>query len=337
MLKIGKAILFCAVFIALFSCSRENILSGLNQYQNTLWTNALSSYNENMTLDAKISWLGNAMKLEQPIESFLPLATQTKDNAFRSCIYFFISDVYWQRNEMSYAVFYMNKIREEDYHVVFSGSPLGCAIGLRIIKLKEYPELRISMYKMLLEKFSDRVDELFLLYELSQLYKEQFDIQSAVQVMEQMVRISAKSRVKDDRIDMKQIQKEINFFYSKKDWIYKDLNKLINNIKYAIDIRSKKRLYSFIPDDFAVRFFDPTIQQWGVRELSIPSRWGRNIRFSPKFAEISTEDEVYLETTGWVFPQLTTWYFYFKRVDYPYDNTINGGWEWKGIYFGSWM
>lgn len=337
MLKIGKAILFCAVFIALFSCSRENILSGLNQYQNTLWTNALSSYNENMTLDAKISWLGNAMKLEQPIESFLPLATQTKDNAFRSCIYFFISDVYWQRNEMSYAVFYMNKIREEDYHVIFNGSPLGCAIGLRIIKLKEYPELRISMYKMLLEKFSDRVDELFLLYELSQLYKEQFDIQSAVQVMEQMVRISAKSRVKDDRIDMKQIQKEINFFYSKKDWIYKDLNKLINNIKYAIDIRSKKRLYSFIPDDFAVRFFDPTIQQWGVRELSIPSRWGRNIRFSPKFAEISTEDEVYLETTGWVFPQLTTWYFYFKRVDYPYDNTINGGWEWKGIYFGSWM
>ena len=115
MLKISKAILFCAVFIALFSCSRENILSGLNQYQNTLWTNALSSYNENMTLDAKISWLGNAMKLEQPIESFLPLATQTKDNAFRSCIYFFISDVYWQRNEMSYAVFYMNKIREEDY------------------------------------------------------------------------------------------------------------------------------------------------------------------------------------------------------------------------------
>jgi hypothetical protein len=246
-----------------------------------------------MSLDAKISWLGNAAKLEQPIESFFPLVNQTKDEAFKSCLYFFISDFYWQDNEISRAVFYMNKVRSEDYQIIFNGTPLGCAVGLRAIKLKEYPELRISMYKMLLEQFDDRIDELFLLYELAKLYKEQYDIKSAVLVMEEMVRISAKSRIKDDRIDMKQIQEEINFFYSKKGWIYKDLNKLINNIKYAIDIRSKKRLYSFIPDDFTVRFFDPTIQQWGVRELSIPSRWGRNIRFSPKFAEISTEDEVF--------------------------------------------
>lgn len=337
MLKIRNILIMLITTHVLFSCGHENVLSGLNQYQNTLWTNALALYDENMELDAKISWLGNAAKLEQPIESFLPLATQTNDSAFRSYLYFFISDFYWQKNEMIHAVFYMNKVRSEDYDILYNGNPLGCAVGLRLIKLKEYPELRICMYKMLLERFGDRVDELFLMYELSQLYKEQYDMKSAVEVMEEMVRLSAKSRVKDDRIDMTQIQEEINFFYSKKGWIYKDLNKLINDIKYAIDTRNKKRLYSFIPDDFIVRFFDPTIPQWGVRELSIPSRWGRNIRFSPKFAEISTEDEVYLETTGWVFPQLTTWYLYFKRVDYPYDNNINGGWEWKGIYFGSWM
>ena len=215
-MKISKIILLGVIGATLFSCSHENILSGLNQYQNTLWTNALSSYDENMSLDAKISWLGNAAKLEQPIESFLPLVTQTQDNAFKSCLNFFISDFYWQNNEMPRAVFYMNKVRSDDYQIMFNGSPLGCTIGLRIIKLKEYPDLRISMYKMLLEKFSDRVDELYLLYELSLLYKEQYDIQSAVHVMEQMVQVSAKSRIKDDRIDMKQIQKEINFFYSKK-------------------------------------------------------------------------------------------------------------------------
>lgn len=338
MLKIRNALLLMIVILpVLCSCGRENMLNGVNQYQNTLWTNALSLYNENMTLDAKISWLGNVAKLEHPIEAFLPLAIKTRDDSFRSCLYFFISDFYWQKNEIPHAVFYMNKVRSEDYDILFNNSPLGCAVGLRLIKLTEYPELRICMYKMLLERFGERVDELFLMYELSQLYKEQYDMKSAVQVMEQMVRISAKNKVKDDRINMAQIQEEIRFFYSEKNWIYKDLNKLINNIKYAIDTRNKKQLYSFIPDAFTVRFFDPTIQQWGVRELSIPSRWGRNIQFSPKFAEISTEDEVYLKTTGWVFPQLTTWYFYFKRVDYPYDNAINGGWEWKGIYFGSWM
>ncbi|OQY36635.1 MAG: hypothetical protein B6229_09615, partial [Spirochaetaceae bacterium 4572_7] len=54
---------------------------------------------------------------------------------------------------------------------------------------------------------------------------------------------------------------------------------------------------------------------------------------------MSNENEAYLAVSGnrwsssiWaVFP---TWYFYFKRVDFPMDPEIHGGWEWAGIYLG---
>jgi hypothetical protein len=59
---------------------------------------------------------------------------------------------------------------------------------------------------------------------------------------------------------------------------------------------------------------------------------GRDIRFNQDIDESSSPNEAYLRTWGW--GQVTTWYFYFRKVDFPVDPEIHGKWEWAGIYYG---
>jgi tetratricopeptide (TPR) repeat protein len=61
---------------------------------------------------------------------------------------------------------------------------------------------------------------------------------------------------------------------------------------------------------------------------------GRTIHFSPDVDEdASRPGEVYLRTWGWS-QQSTSWYFVFRRANFPADPEVHGRWEWAGIYYG---
>ena len=333
-----------ALALLLTSCDGSEVLSKITVYEAELLDNCFSDYNDDWEISAKIKWLNDSSNLfetnqQSALDKLVYIATITNDEVFRSYVYFFVAESLWNQDQESLAIFYMNKVREQDYDLYYDEKPIGYIIGLRMIKLDGYNELKIKNYEMLLRKYADMVDEPLLLYELSETYKAQYDIKSAIVVMRKLVRVAYRTRMLDDSIDIAKIRAEIQFYESSKRWIFKDLKRLINNIKYSIDIKNLTLFNSLLPpaSDFTVKFFDSKDSRWGLKELNMPSRWGRYIHFSSEFEDISTENEVYLETSGWVFPQLRTWYLYFKRVDYPYDSTIDGGWEWKGIYFGSWM
>ena len=57
------------------------------------------------------------------------------------------------------------------------------------------------------------------------------------------------------------------------------------------------------------------------------------VRFAKELDSDSTAREAYLKTWNWLY-HVNTWYFYFRRVDFPADPDIDGRWEWAGIYFG---
>ena len=96
-------------------------------------------------------------------------------------------------------------------------------------------------------------------------------------------------------------------------------------------------MYACIPDrGFRIKCFQRNSGiNWTLNELQIQKRWTNRIIFADKSEEFSNDSEVYLKTTNWNFPNMRTWYLYFKRIDYPYDNNINRGWEWSGVYFGN--
>ncbi|MDR1596788.1 MAG: tetratricopeptide repeat protein, partial [Treponema sp.] len=43
--------------------------------------------------------------------------------------------------------------------------------------------------------------------------------------------------------------------------------------------------------------------------------------------------EAYLRTWGWS-QYISTWYLYFRKINFPSDPEIHGRWEWAGIYYG---
>lgn len=341
--------LFFIVIISSFtiiSCTERNkTVPFLVNYENTIWQETNEKYSEDLSSTEKIEWSDEIYKLfnnkstvKQLTSFFIEKAITTNDKLFSDYLYFLLSDIYWKQTNTKMSIFYMSKISEDSFALKHEDQEIGYIMGLRIIKLKDYPLLRIKTYKMLLSKYRDFIDESLILYELSELYKSRYDIENAIIYMKDLVTLSSRSKIIDERIKIDAIKEQVDFYYSNKEWINKDLNNLIGKIKYAIDTQNITLLNKYISKTgFVVRFFNSNDDKWTIKELGIPRRWRGNIQFAQKFEDISNENEVYLETKGWAFPMLKTWYFYFKKIDYPYNETINGSWEWKGIYFGNWM
>jgi tetratricopeptide (TPR) repeat protein len=129
-------------------------------------------------------------------------------------------------------------------------------------------------------------------------------------------------------------------------WIRQDLGELISQVKKAIltddtgameSLRAKVGFFAVSWDnqdvtDTLSEAFD--IRQF-LRELVRQANYGSgtDVRFSDTLDEGSNESEAYLRSTGWNY-RIPTWYFYFRRVEYPADPDINGAWEWAGLFFG---
>jgi tetratricopeptide (TPR) repeat protein len=129
-------------------------------------------------------------------------------------------------------------------------------------------------------------------------------------------------------------------------WIHQDLGELIDQVEKAVianntgfleTLRAKVGFFSMSWDnndvtDTLSEAFD--IRQF-LRELVQQAHYGggSEVQFADKLDEISNDSEAYLRSTGWNY-RIPTWYFYFRRVDYPADPEINGAWEWAGLYFG---
>ncbi len=147
--------------------------------------------------------------------------------------------------------------------------------------------------------------------------------------------------IKNDPTAREITQRKVGFYHSNKKWVHKDLDTLLNRIKYAIAVRNPQLLDNY-------RAFDFFIINWKSKYSDLISSYpmessvltSMSIRTSKDLDPMSNENEAYLSVWGnnpwsngiWlVYP---TWYFYFKKVDYPMDPEINGGWEWAGIYLG---
>ncbi len=332
---------FVKILSVLFfiSCSGRVPDSGLSD-------TFLRKYNESMTSADKINLAnemfdiyGNSDKKNELSQLFISAAYSTKDEVFSGYLFYLISDIYLRSDAKYLALYYMLKVDESVYDLDVEGYKLGYLLGLKCLKIDGYPEVKKEFYKKLINRYPDMVDMAQLYFDLAELYKNQYEMNLALNYYERLLDMYSKGKIEDDRFNLSRIRENVGFYKNSKTWIYKDLNELIDKIKYAIDSRNQDLLYQYVPNSgFKVCFFKSSDNRnWTLRELGIARWWGRQISFSSKVEEFSNENEIYIETTNWSFPQLHSWYFYFKKIDYPYDDNINGGWEWKGIYFGNWL
>lgn len=296
------------------------------------------------TIEKKMEWLDILMfqVKKSGRETELPgilkdIAVKAETTPFASYVNFLIADMYWNKKEKELAIFYMHKIPEKHYAILYNEQEIGYIIALRSISMDNKPQLKEKKCLFLLEHYKDMVDEDTILFELIGIYKEQFEIEKAISCMEKILVLSRVNRSLDKRIDLSRFREEVHFFYSDKKWLHKDLRTLMYNIKKAIQTKNSRILKSYMTDiNFEIlepqRFNRRSIS---LRALAIHTKWHSNIIFAADLEDFSNENEAYWKTRNWNLPNMREWFFYFKRIHYPYDETIDGAWEWKAIYFGS--
>ncbi len=296
--------------------------------EKTLWADEVCTFLTELNKD---DFLCNYLR-----QTAYGLADNTDDGAFKSFIYFLIGNTYKQNDKYEESLFFYDKVDPKYYSLTYDNSPIGYAIGLSVIKSAKNHQAKKKAYNILLENYKELIDVPYTQYELALLYKDELDMDTACSIMEKIIKEAPKYRYSGSNINYSVLKEEIGYYNMKKNWIYKDLDVLIKNIKYSIirrDLPALKRCISKSQFDCIVGQKTKLIS-WDFSELQIQKRWHTNIVFSNELEPQSNENEAWLKTYNWGFPQLHTWYFHFKRINYPYDEKIDRGWEWQGIIFG---
>lgn len=133
------------------------------------------------------------------------------------------------------------------------------------------------------------------------------------------------------------ILREIGMRNSSRDWVVRDLPTLVARIKAALSNQDAAALVRLRAD---VNFFAMSWQQDEFDPNSRVTRFNPSaflrrsrVRFDSDLHPRSNDGEAYLRTFNWSH-RIGTWYLYFRRVHYPADPDVHGGWEWAGILFG---
>lgn len=203
-----------------------------------------------------------------------------------------------------------------------------------LVDMTEDPRERISYYDDLLERFPDQVDRGRLYYYKGRAHERLGDWESSQAAYERFLTFSTDIPGESDAAY--EVRRKLEFAESSRSWTFEDLDELIGIIQDALRRRDSRTLEEHQSD---VQFFAASPQQdptdanstFGFNIEVFLSR--SNVQVADEFTVNSNNREAYLQTTGWA-ERFSTWYFYFRRIDFPADPEVHGDWEWAGIRFG---
>lgn len=258
-----------------------------------------------------------------------------------------LASCYLKNGQNNFAIPYLHKsvmsyndliIREESTH--FKALEI-------LVKISPNEHNKVFYYKKLINEHEERVEKKDvytggigeLYYDLGKSLEKIEKWDDAIIAYENYLNrpdsaIQSEPEARDETL------KKVGFYHSDKTWVVKDLETLIKRVKYALTSRNPGLLDKY-------RAYDFFIINWQSKYTDLKSSYpmesyvltNMNIKTARNLDPMSTESEAYLEVSGnpwsssiwYVYPK---WYFYFKKVDYPMDPEINGGWEWIGIFLG---
>jgi len=234
-----------------------------------------------------------------------------------------IAALYLDQIVMNYPDF---KINDESIHLV-------CL--RQLINLNRDPQRQVYYYQEFISRFPNKIDLAVAYFMLGQ-YSEQIgDWDEAIQAYSNYLPYSGTIIPGFPNAEQYARQK-VDFDKSSKDWTFESLPALRAAVEAAIDAGNPYVLSRY---QAKVNFFG---RSWGQTESDDARMvdfnlagfmYNNKISYAPTLDASSTATEAYLRTTGWS-SYLSTWYLYFRKINYPQDPEIHGRWEWAGIYYG---
>jgi tetratricopeptide (TPR) repeat protein len=248
-----------------------------------------------------------------------------------------VAQSYEELGAIPFALYYYERIIKNHPNLYMSGTNIHYQVLKKLIQCTDDSELKIEFYKILISQYEDHLEDVGSVYfSLAKTYEEVGDLPQAMQTYEKFIKLPH-TQIQGLPDAYKKIEEKIDFYNSDyRKWTFDDLDFLVEEVKDAILSKNSAKLERYKAkagfftmyweqqnfDETRSRFFD--IQSFlRVSEVNVDARLDID----------SNANEAYLKTTNWAYRE-TTWYFYFKKINFPADPNINGRWEWAGIYFG---
>jgi tetratricopeptide (TPR) repeat protein len=258
-----------------------------------------------------------------------------QDDPYNTYYLLMIAYAYIQQDAYPVAALYFDMIIKNYPDLRIQDQSIHLACLKQLINLVEDNEQRVWYHRELISRFPDQIDPGEAYFMLAQAYEKTGDWNGAIRAYTQYLPYQGTIIPNFPRADnyAKQL---VDFNNSPKDWTFENLNSLVSAVKAAIDAGSSGRLLSCRAK---VNFFARSWEQEenddsGMSEFNL-SDFMRNsrIRYADTLDAGSNANEAYLRTWGWS-QYISTWYLYFRKINFPLDPEIHGRWEWAGVYYG---
>lgn len=269
------------------------------------------------------------------------------DDPYNSYYLLNLASEYIENKQNNFAIPYLEKALMSFNDLEIRGESTHFKALEILVEITQNEEDRIFYYNKLINEHKDRLNQRDIYTGgLGQIYYylgnslekvERWD--EAIDAYKNYLDIPYSDILKEPNARDETLQK-VGFYLSNKTWVVKDLSTLVQRVKYAIATRNPTLLDTY-------RSYDFFIINWKSKYSDLKSSYpmesyvltNMNIKTANDLDPMSTESEAYLAVSGnpwsssiwYVYP---TWYFFFRKVDFPKDPEINGGWEWVGIYLG---
>ena len=237
-----------------------------------------------------------------------------------------------------FAEYYFDRILRQYPDLLVKGQSIHFICLKNLIRISKTPRSRIKYFNEMINRFPSNVSITELYLRLALEYEQDSDWSPALKSFSLFLEQPDASTIQiagepNAYIEARQL---VDFNNSSKDWTFESLPALENAVKTAIsnydwraldNYRSKVNFFSM---SWKQDEMDPNSQE----EFSMRNYMrGQRIYYSKNLDEGTTPNEAYLKTWGWS-QYVSTWYLYFRKVNFPVDPDIHGNWEWAGIYMG---
>jgi len=246
-----------------------------------------------------------------------------------------VADAYRDMKAVPFAIHYYRRILTNYGDLLVKGTSIHLQCLQELLVLETDPQAKIGYYKELFSRFPDQSPGINWYY-MAKSYEEVGEFEQAIQAYQKFIG-SVDAEATDQSQALRDAAEKVNFAAATdKSWLVPDLNDLVSGVRDAITSKNIGRLRHF---QAQVNFFQEPWDQTQfvtdetVRTNVIDYLLSSNVQVDAQLDVAANGREATLRTTGWNF-RPSTWYLYFRQVDFPANPDINGQWEWAGIYFG---
>lgn len=261
--------------------------------------------------------------------------SRNPDDPYNAYLLLMIAYVHLQLDAAPIAAHYFDRIVKNYPDLMVRGESVHLACLKKLIDIVEEPDRRVWYYKELISRFPDRIDIGQAYFMLAQAYEKIGEWDAAIKTYTKFLPCY-ESSIPGFPDAFGYAKKLVDFNNSPKDWSFEDLNALVDAVKAALDQGSPATIRKY---KAKVNFF---AMSWEQEELDANSQvdfnfsdfmFGNRIRYAPELDADSNANEAFLRTWGWS-QRISTWYLYFRKINFPADPEIHGRWEWAGIFYG---